>query len=277
MIPSALPSRVSAILAPNPSPMTGRGTNTYIVQGGAETVVIDPGPDIESHLAAVAAAAGSRVAGVLLTHHHVDHSESARALADRLGAPVLGFPHPHMPDLDVVLADHERLSFGDTALEVVATPGHSSDHACFVLRDQGAVFAGDLVAGEGFIVIDPPDGDMALYLESLRRLRDLGPTILLPAHGEPIHGAAALLDTYISHRLDREERVLTAAVGGGDWRSLDEVLAVAYDDVNPAMWPVARRSLLAHLNKLVEDGRLAREGQRSDETARYRAKGRSSA
>jgi glyoxylase-like metal-dependent hydrolase (beta-lactamase superfamily II) len=260
---------VDVILAPNPSPMTGRGTNTYVL-GRDEVAVIDPGPAIPGHLEQVAAAVSDRgtPTWVLLTHHHQDHAEAAEDFARRLGAPLAAIPHPSSPRLDRALTDHDRLEVGAGTLEVLATPGHSRDHACFAWSQARAVLVGDLVAGEGFIVIDPPEGDMSDYLASLGKVRDhrfggdpAGPAVLLPAHGPAIENPRALLDSYIAHRLAREQQVLLALPPDGG-ATPAEVLPVAYADTPEGMYPVAARSLQAHLDKLVRDGLASEAGGR---------------
>ena len=241
--------------------MTGRGTNTYVLGRANRVVVIDPGPADSDHLASIAAAVAARgqAALVLLTHHHLDHSEAAVEVAHRLGAPLAGIPHPDGPPLDRALVDAEQLHLGDVTLEVLGTPGHTRDHACFLWTEEAAVFAGDLVAGEGFIVVDPPDGNMADYLASLARVRDLatGPgrewAVLLPGHGPQIDHARVRLDGYIAHRRQREEQVMSSIPTHGGL-SAEQLLPLAYQDTAELMYPVAIRSLQAHLDKLVADG-----------------------
>jgi glyoxylase-like metal-dependent hydrolase (beta-lactamase superfamily II) len=250
--------------------MTGRGTNTYVLGHGDAVVVIDPGPADAGHARNIETAVRARghAAIVLLTHHHVDHSEAAVEVARRLDAPLAAIPHELAPPLDRRLTDHDQLDLGADTLEVLATPGHCRDHACFEWKQARAIFAGDLVAGEGFIVIDPPEGDMRGYLASLALVRDrrfgTHPTgaaaaaVLLPGHGPAIENPVEYLDGYIAHRLAREAKVHAALDGRG--QTLAELLALAYDDTPEAMHPVAARSLQAHLDKLVADGRAANEG-----------------
>lgn len=249
------------MLAPNPSPLTGRGTNTYVL-GRGEVAVIDPGPAIAAHLDRVEAAARrrGRTAVVLLTHHHPDHTEAAEEIGRRLGAPLAAVPHDSAPRLDRDLGDGEVLDVGAERLEVLATPGHCRDHACFAWTAERAIFAGDLVAGEGFIVIDPPEGDMVDYLASLARVRDHrfgaggGVAALLPGHGPKIEAPAEYLDAYLAHRLAREAKVL-AALPHQAGATAEAILPIAYADTPAAMYPFAARSLQAHLDKLVRDGR----------------------
>jgi glyoxylase-like metal-dependent hydrolase (beta-lactamase superfamily II) len=251
-----------SVLAPNPSVFTGPGTNTYVVGGGEHVVVIDPGSDDNGHLAAVGDAARrmGTPATVVITHHHADHTDGAVRLAAELGVPLAGRPHPDAPAYDAALDDGDEVAAGAGVLRVVSTPGHTSEHIALHWLPAGVLFAGDLVAGEGFIVIDPPDGNLAAYLDSLARARDLGSVEVRPAHGPAISDPAAYLDGYIRHRLEREARVLDALSPDVE-RRLDELLPVAYADTPVAMHPIAARSLLAHLEKLVADGRAARAGR----------------
>lgn len=260
---------LDVVLAPNPSPLTGRGTNTYVLGRGA-VAVIDPGPAIPEHLDRVEAAARARgkTSLVLLTHHHPDHAEAGEEVARRLGAPLAALPHELAPRLDRALADRDQLDIGGATLEVLSTPGHCRDHACIAWNQARAVLAGDLVAGEGYIVIDPPDGDMGDYLASLGRVRDhrfgadlAVPEVLLPGHGPAIENPREVLDRYIAHRLGREEKVFAALSADGG-ATPEAILPVAYADTPEAMRPIAARSLQAHLDKLVRDGRADEAGGR---------------
>ncbi len=248
-------SLIQVLLADNPSPMTGRGTNTYVV-GHDDVVVIDPGPSDKMHLDRVESTVRQRggASAVLLTHHHVDHSESAAHFAARLDVPLAGIPHPEMPPLDTELTDGDGLPFGGGTLEVVATPGHTKGHASFWWESERVVFAGDLVAGEGFIVIDPPDGNMVDYLASLARVRDLDAVAIRPGHGPAIESPRAYLESYIRHRLEREAKVLAAL--GADPRIIPQLVPAAYGDTPEAMYPIAARSLVAHLEKLAAEGKV---------------------
>jgi glyoxylase-like metal-dependent hydrolase (beta-lactamase superfamily II) len=220
------------VRADNPGPLTLTGTNTWITGGW----VIDPGPALDAHLDAVVAAAGE-VVGVAVTHDHEDHVEGLPGLLSRVG------------DVPVVSARSEAAD-GDEfgPLRVVALPGHSDDHLAFVTGR--AAFVGDAVLGEGSVFVS---GDLAGYLEGLRRLRALDLAVLCPGHGDPIRDVAAKLDGYIAHRLDRERRLLDAL--GRGLRAEDELLDAAWSDAPPELRPFAAMSLRAHLGKLREEGR----------------------
>ena len=264
---------VEAILAPNPTVFTGKGTNTYVV-GSGDVVVLDPGPALDSHLDRVRAAAKARgdITAVHLTHHHADHAEAARSFADSVAAPLCTMPHPEGPVPSRSLGEGDTVTFGGGALVAWHTPGHCRDHLCFATDDGGTVFGGDLVATEGFIIVDPPDGDMAQYMESLERVRRhfaaRGGGRLLPGHGAPIDDPVGHLDRYIAHRRERESRVLDAIRQLGA-PTAAEILPVAYADTPEQMYPLASRSLAAHLDKLVLEGTAWRDGD--GDGAHYRA------
>jgi glyoxylase-like metal-dependent hydrolase (beta-lactamase superfamily II) len=252
------------VLAPNPSLMTGPGTNTFVVGGAGASVVIDPGPDIPAHLARVAEAAREHgpLQAILITHGHPDHIAGAAALRTLTGAPVLAWSREGSPVADILLADEQVLPVGsrrpqDRRLRVLHTPGHRFDHVCFLLEDAQAIFAGDLVAGVGTVVIIPPEGDLLDYLASLQRLRELRPRQLLPAHGPPIENPDALLSEYLAHRAERERQVLAGLAAGP--ATVGALVAGIYADVDPGLHGMAAHSVLAHLLKLEREGRVRRE------------------
>jgi len=253
---------VRRLLAPNPSMMTGPGTNTYLF-GVSEIAVIDPGPEIAVHIDAIVEAAGAPVRWVLATHTHPDHSPGAMALAARTGADVLGRPAPDDGPQDRsfrptrLLGDGDSLQTGEFTLEVVHTPGHASNHLCFRHAATNWLVTGDQVIDGSTVVINPPDGDMSDYIESLRRLREMNCTALLPGHGDRIEDPARAIDRIIEHRLLRESKVL-AAVRQHPRLQPHELVPYVYQDVSPHLFPLAERSLLAHLLKLEKDGAMLR-------------------
>ena len=237
---------VTLVRAANPSPMTLSGTNAWVV-GRDPAWVVDPGPALPAHLAAVAAAvdAAGGPGGIVLTHDHADHAEGVAALRERLGGPpVAAMRHP----ADVQLGDGDQ--FGPfTALHL---PGHAPDHLVLVAGDAG--FTGDAVLGEGSVFVAPGGGGLAAYLDGLRRLRALGLARLYPGHGPVIEDPEARLDGYLAHRLDRERRLLAALAAGA--RDEDALLDAAWADAPAALRPVAALTLRAHLEKLRDEGRL---------------------
>ena len=250
---------VSRVLAPNPSGMTLDGTNTYVVgaPGSGQAVLVDPGPDDAAHLAAVEAALAARDArcvGVLVTHHHVDHAEAALPWGAHFGAPVAaGSATVAGPD-GRVLEHGTRLDLAGTTIGVVATPGHCGDHLAFRL-ESGAVLVGDHVLGRGTSVVTFPEGDVVAYLESLRRVHDLGPSALYCGHGpELTEDPGAVLDYYLAHRAFREHQLL-AALGEGE-RTVGELVATVYAAVPQHLWPAATQSTRATLEKLQGEGRI---------------------
>jgi glyoxylase-like metal-dependent hydrolase (beta-lactamase superfamily II) len=253
------------IVAPNPSPLTGPGPNTYVV-GTERPVVIDPGCDDTGHLERVLEVAGGVVSRIVCTHSHPDHSPGARWLKERSGAPVHGLPAPddghqdpgYAPDAG--LAHGERILAGGEALRALHTPGHASNHVCLLLEEAGLLFTGDHLMSGSTVIIIPPDGSMRLYLESLRELRELPVAALAPGHGALMPKAVAEIERVIGHRLAREEK-LARALGTRRAATLDDVLPDVYDDVPKFMHVYARYSLLAHAVKLVEEGRARAEGE----------------
>jgi glyoxylase-like metal-dependent hydrolase (beta-lactamase superfamily II) len=250
--------RVTRVLAPNPSPLTLEGTNTFVVAGpgAASVVVVDPGPDDDGHATRVLRACGGRdVELVLLTHTHPDHAEGARAFAARVAAPLAalapGWATPGAPDL----AAGVPLAAAGVELRPLPTPGHAADHCCFLLPAERAAFTGDHVLGRGTTVVEWPGGDMAAYLRSLELLLDRDLERLYPGHGPVVGDPRARVEGYLAHRREREAQVL-AALRAGD-RTPDEVVARVYADVDPALHPAAELSVRAHLVKLVREGRVA--------------------
>jgi glyoxylase-like metal-dependent hydrolase (beta-lactamase superfamily II) len=231
-----MPNGVIRVRAPNPSPLTLDGTNTYVVDGW----VVDPGPDDPAHLDSIVDAAPSGIDGIVLTHGHFDHAEGAPALAERAGVDVM------------------RPSGGDEVgpFSAIATPGHAPDHVSLLLGR--ILFSGDMVLGEGSVFVGGEEGSMSAYLDSLRRLMALELDAILPGHGPVVWDPRAKLEEYLAHRLDRERRVLEAVEAGA--RTRDEVLDRAWSEIDldavPYLRMAAGLTLDAHIDKLAAEGRL---------------------
>jgi glyoxylase-like metal-dependent hydrolase (beta-lactamase superfamily II)/8-oxo-dGTP pyrophosphatase MutT (NUDIX family) len=262
-IPKRLDRHVTRITAPNPGMMTGPGTNTYLVgrgDGGGDLAVIDPGPAVDEHVAKILAAGAGRIRWILTTHTHVDHSPAAALLKAATGALVMGRPRPHEGNQDHsyapdrVLADGDRLSLDGFSLRAIHTPGHASNHLCYLLEETKMLFTGDHVMQGSTVVINPPDGDMRVYLASLERLLALEVAIFAPGHGYLIGAPHKEVKRLVAHRLAREAKV-TAALRRQGPATLEELVVEVYDEVSPRLHPVAMRSLAAHLDKLVAEGR----------------------
>jgi len=258
-----LSPRVMRITAPNPGVMTGPGTNAYLV--GDPTLsrwtVIDPGPADPAHVQALIDAAPGSIEQILVTHTHVDHSPGAVALSQATGAPVLGRRAAHAQGQDPTFQPSQELQGGErftlgpsTHLQVVHTPGHASNHLCYLLEEEKTLFCGDHVMQGSTVVINPPDGDMRVYLASLNELLGMELDWLAPGHGFLVAQPHAVVRALIAHRLGREAKVVTAMQAIGP-ASIEALVSVVYADVPVGLHPVARRSLLAHLLKLQADGR----------------------
>jgi glyoxylase-like metal-dependent hydrolase (beta-lactamase superfamily II)/8-oxo-dGTP pyrophosphatase MutT (NUDIX family) len=258
--------RIRRLTAPNPGAMTGPGTNTYLL-GDAESgiAVIDPGPLIESHVEAILGAAGGPIRSILCTHSHVDHSPAAAPLKARTGALVLGmrarYPDRQDPTFapDRELAHGERLEIAGLAVRVLHTPGHASNQLCFLEEGERLLFTGDHLMQGSTVVINPPDGDMATYLASLRLLLDERLDHIAPGHGFLMARPHEMVERVLVHRRERENKVLAQLAAHGP-AALEALLPLVYEDVPPRMHPVASRSLLAHLLKLRDEGRAAEAG-----------------
>ena len=263
-VPKRLDSRVVRLIAPNPGMMTGPGTNTYLV-GEHDLAVIDPGPDIDSHIEKIIQESKGRLKWILCTHTHKDHSPAAARLKAATGAMVLGRPAPAGQDAsfvpDQVVNDGEHLYLGGVGLRAIHTPGHASNHLCYLLEDSRMLFTGDHVMQGSTVIINPPDGDMRQYLASLERLLAEDLAILAPGHGYLIGSPRRELRRLIAHRLAREKKVV-ASLQKLRAASLDELLPLVYDDVPARIHGAAARSLAAHLDKLVAEGAARADGGR---------------
>ena len=264
-VAGALSPMVRRIVANNPGMMTGPGTNTYLV-GIDEIAVIDPGPGDAAHLDAIAGCGGDRIRWILLTHTHEDHSPGAVGLKKLTGAEILAFGPGEgrgKVRLDGTLADGAVIEATEFHLTAMHTPGHASNHLCYLLNEERTLFTGDHIMQGSTVVISPPDGDMAAYLASLERLKAIRPRLkaIAPGHGHLIDDPLATIDDYIEHRLAREKQVLDALRTRGT-TTIAEIVENLYADVAPQLHPVAQRSVWAHLRKLADEGEA--KGDRFD-------------
>lgn len=264
--PVRLTSRVWRLTCANPGAMTGPGTNTYLVGAAGDWTVIDPGPVSEQHLRSILAAAPGTIRRILVTHTHPDHSPGALALRSATRAELLGRRAAHSRDQDPTFqpdrepADGDRLPLGARiTIRVLHTPGHASNHLCYLLEEERLLFTGDHVIQGSTVVIDPPDGDMSAYLASLDRLLGEDLAHLAPGHGTLMPQPHEAVRALIRHRLRREAKVL-AALKNSPAADLPSLVARVYDDVPAHLHALAARSLLAHLLKLESDG-LARRAE----------------
>ncbi len=277
--PDQVSPLIRRIIARNPGPFTFTGTGTYLV-GRGEVAVIDPGPDLPEHLDAIGRALeGERICAIAITHTHLDHSPLAAPLAQASGASIWGLPAPGTPDgalrldeghdhrfrPDQLVADGQRLRGPGWTLEAVATPGHASNHLCWALIEENALFSGDHVMGWSTTVVSPPDGDMGAYYASLDKVAARGFDRLWPTHGPPVVEVAPFLEAYKAHRLAREAQILDQLAQGRD--RIAQMVPIIYADVDPRLHPAAAHSMLAHLIHLVATGRVACQGPSGPDSA----------
>ncbi len=266
---------IRRLVAENPGPFTYTGTGVYIV-GQGDVAVIDPGPNLDVHADALnRELEGERVTHVFVTHHHLDHSPMARPLARRHGCPVYGYGvqvrSPEGGEVrmeagdDLSFSPDSEIRDGDViegagwTIEAVHTPGHTSNHMCYALKEENALFSGDHVMAWSTSVISPPDGDMGDYIRSLRRIRAREFDTLWPTHGPPVRDPNPFVDAYIAHRLDRETQILDHLSQGYD--RIKSMVPAMYADVDKRLYPAACHSVLAHMIHMVEEGRVACDGE----------------
>lgn len=277
---------VRRVLAANPSPFTFHGTGTYLV-GREAIAVIDPGPDDADHLAAILAAAGETpITHILITHTHIDHSPLAAALKAKTGAVTYGFgPHgSHRSESaavkiqesgdmeftpDITVRDGDVIEGQGWTFDCVFTPGHTSNHMCFALREENAFFPGDHVMGWSTTVVGAPDGDMRAYMHSLEKLATRGDAVYYPTHGAPIGGPHDVMArnpqdyvrTLVAHRREREAQILASIAAGAD--RIPDMVAIMYKDVDKRLHPAAAMSVFSHLVAMTEEGRVLTDGPTS--------------
>ncbi|KAA5805471.1 MBL fold metallo-hydrolase [Alkalicaulis satelles] len=261
-------------MARNPGPFTYTGTGVFII-GAGEVAVIDPGPALPEHAAALdAALEGERVTHVLVTHHHADHSPLARPLARKHGCKVYGMAPRALPDMvstvqmeagddsgfrpDVEIADGDEVSGPGWTLRALHTPGHTSNHVCYGLTEENTLFSGDHVMGWSTSVVVPPDGRMGDYIASLERVRAENFALIRPTHGPAIDKPRSFLSAYIGHRRARERQILAHLANGP--QRIRDLVAAMYAQVDARLHPAAAMSVLAHMIHLIEQGKAACEG-----------------
>ncbi len=259
-VASALSPLVRRIVAGNPGPMTGPGTNTYLV-GIDEIVVIDPGPDDPEHLEAIAGCGGDRIRWIACTHTHADHWPGVAGLKARTGAEVLAFDARDGLEIDRPLADGDPIEATEFVLRAVHTPGHASNHLCFLLEQERMLFSGDHIMNGSTVVIRPPDGDMRAYLEQLERLKAWRPRLraIAPGHGHLIEQPIAKIDEYLDHRRQREAQILECVRAGTT--KVAKVVEQLYPELIEELVPMAEATVWAHLLKLRAEGKVQGKSQ----------------
>ena len=248
---------VRRITAGNSGIFTGPGTNTYLI-GSDEVTVIDPGPALPAHIETIAETS-SHIKQILLTHTHPDHSPGAKLLQDKIGVPIYALITENSKDQDTTFTPKKMLIDGDIltaenyTIEVIHTPGHASNHLCYLLKEEKLLFTGDHIMDGSTVVISPPDGNMQEYIDSLLKLKEYDLNTIAPGHGELIHDPYDTVEWIVQHRMERESKVIGALQlqNSGD---LDSFVKAVYSDVRPILHPIAKWSLEAHLIKLIDDG-----------------------
>ena len=256
-VPKQVTPLVRRITAGNSGIFTGPGTNTYLI-GNDEVTVIDPGPALPAHIEAITQTS-SHIKQILLTHTHPDHSPGTKLLQDKIGVPVFALITESSKDQDTtftperILSDGETLTSKDYTIEVIHTPGHASNHLCYLLKQEKLLFTGDHIMDGSTVVISPPDGNMQEYIDSLLKLKKYDLNKIAPGHGELMDDPYTAVEWIVQHRMERESKVIETLQlqKSGD---LDTLVKDVYSDVDPILHPIAKWSLESHLIKLINDG-----------------------
>ena len=255
---------VKRITAGNSSVFTGPGTNTYIVGNEEDLTIVDPGPALSEHIEAITSFF-SNLNRIVVTHTHLDHSPGVSLLQDEVDIPAYGLITETTENQDTSFKPAKMLTHGevieakDHTLEVIHTPGHASNHLCYLLREEKLLFTGDHIMNGSTVVISPPDGNMQDYLDSLKKLKDYDLENIAPGHGELLPNPHAVSDWIVKHRLEREKKVIEA-IKKAKTGNPDTLVEAVYDDVDASLFPIAKWSLEAHLIKLLNDDKVTKEG-----------------
>jgi glyoxylase-like metal-dependent hydrolase (beta-lactamase superfamily II) len=254
-VPSAVSPYIRRVVADNAGAMTGPGTNTYLA-GVDEIAVIDPGPDTDAHIDAVAGCGGDRIRWILLTHTHPDHAPATKRLKARTGAEVCAFDDRDDVPVDRFLAEGDTVETTEFRIRAIHTPGHASNHLCYLLEEERTLFSGDHIMDGSTVVIAPPDGDMAAYLDSLAKVRAIKRLrAIAPGHGHLITDPVQRIDAYVAHRLEREAQVLGAVESAGT-TTIPAIVSQLYTGLIEELVPRAEQSVHAHLQKLAAEGKV---------------------